>query len=179
MKITTLLAATTLVFAGTATHAATLTLDAGYTTFYFDDTGSSWEDTFTFTLAGTGFLTVVDLFNSGDQFEVFVDGISAGLTSAPASQTEYIGVGAEAFAIASPDFSSGEIELGAGTYTISGTAALSPFGSGGSSIGLFSTSQGAPTIGAVVPTVPLPASSLMLLVALGGLAALRRNTHDS
>ena len=162
---------------GTSANATTLTLDDGWQPFSFSDGGSAWSEDFTFTLLDTAYFAVTDAFCAGDQFEFTVNGTVEGVTSVPFYDGTCTGptstTDADA-AFASSVWSSGEIELGAGDYTISGIAVLSPFGQGAAFVQLSSTSLGGPVIAPPTSPVPLPAGGLLLVAGLGGMAALRR-----
>ncbi len=72
------------------------------------------------TFSGAGSLFVLDLFLSGDQFEVFDNGVSLGATSAPGG---FIQCGTPSIAdigcsIGDPDFSRGTYSLGDGNHAI-------------------------------------------------------------
>ncbi|MGJ8611666.1 MAG: VPLPA-CTERM sorting domain-containing protein [Octadecabacter sp.] len=176
MKLMNTAFAAILAVAGTAASAAPLTLDAGWSSFDFEDVGSAWSETFTFTIASNAFFAVTDAYLSGDQFQFFVDGVSAGVTSAPTSQGDQISDSWD-LAYADSRWSSGELELTAGTYEISGLTTLSPFGSGSAAVQLSSTSLGGPTI--QPSAVPIPAAGFLLFGALGGLAAFGRRKDKS
>jgi hypothetical protein len=121
-----------------------------------------WE----FTLASAGTLFVTDMFNSGDQFELFNDGISLGLTSNP---VEGSNCGSDlTCAILNTNLSSGSFALAAGTYSITGLVRLSPFG-GGAGAFIISTTP-----------VPIPAALPLLASGLGalGFAGWRRNKKN-
>ena len=158
----------------TSASALSLGLDTGWQPFSFGDVGSSWSDDFTFTIAGPAYFAVTDAYCAGDLFAFAVNGTNIGNTSVPF----YDGTCNDgttrttdpAFAYSSSLWSHGEIMLGAGTYTITGTTVLSPFGGGGAFAQLSSRSLGGPGIGAV----PVPAAGVLLLTAFGGFAALRR-----
>ena len=138
-------------------QAAVLVLDGGWQTFTFGAPGSSWSDSFTFTITESALLKVTDAFQAGDQFEVTIDdGTTLVLpTSVPT------GLGEQIFddydtAFASPLWSSLGLELSAGTYTITGTTLLSPFGSGGAAIELES-----------LAAIPEPATWALLIGGVG------------
>lgn len=159
----------------TSASAITLGLDTGWQSFEFGGVGSSWSDNFSFTLAGPAFFTVADAYCAGDQFSFSVNGVAAGVTSTPTSNDSCSGI----YSVSDPDdalasslFSSGELALLAGSYTITGQTIVSPFGSGGAFVQLSSASLGAPVIGP--SAVPLPAGGLLLASGLFGVAALRR-----
>ena len=127
---------------------------------YFQDLSGNPLD-FSFTLTSATRLTVVDGFWDGDQFQIFNNGVSLGLTSTPTFDGQYIGDNWSE-ALNNPAFSSGSWELGPGTYDITGVAVQSPFGNG----------EGAIALGAV----PEPATWAMLILGIGmiGFAARRR-----
>ncbi len=106
-------------------------------------------------------LTVTDAGFSGDQFEVFDNGVSLGITpDAPDSYPVSIGLNFDA-ALANGNYSHAFYFLGEGTHTITGKLAVSAQG------GVPNT-----TVGALnVAPVPLPAS-LLLLLSGGGLLSL-------
>jgi hypothetical protein len=114
-----------------------------------DSPDTPW--TFTFATAGTFY--VLDLFNSGDQFEIFDNLTSIGTTSAPTQGSD---CGSDVTcALGNSDFSLGSFALAAGSHSITGTAILSPFG-GGAGAFLAETSA-----------VPLPGTLILLTSALG------------
>ena len=118
--------------------------------------------TFTITAGTTATLTVLDLFISGDEFEIFNFGVSLGTTSAAASG----GSCGSNFtcALADSRYSRGIFSLAAGDYSISGTQLTGTAGAGGFIV--------------EVAAVPIPATGALLLVALGGagLAGRRRRS---
>ena len=106
------------------------------------------------TFSGPAFLTVLDLFLSGDRFEVFDNLVSLGLTSAPVQGDDCSGnIGC---ALADPDFSRLVIGLGAGAHSITISTVASPFG-GGAAVFQVRT--------------PEPTSMLLLGSGLAGVAA--------
>ena len=117
--------------------------------------GSSFE----FTLTKAGVLTVLDLFLSIDQFQIFDSTLGLlGLTSAPTA-------GADCnsdftCALADARYSRGVFNLAAGTYSISGVQVA---GIGGAGAFIVQTSA-----------VPVPAALPLLALGLGGLAMIRR-----
>ena len=157
----------------TSASALSLGLDTGWQYFSFDGVGSAWSDDFTFTLSGPAYFAVTDAYCPGDQFSFKVNGTSIGNTSVPFYDGTCAGstyTDDPAFAYSSSLWSHGEIMLGAGSYTITGSTVLSPFSSGGAFAQLSSKSLGGPGIGAV----PVPAAGVLLATAFGGFAALRR-----
>lgn len=165
-----------LAISGSSASAMTLGLDTGWQYFTFAATGSTWSDNFTFTIANTAYFAVTDSFCAGDQFSFSVNGTYTGDTSIPffdgTCNDGTTRTTDPDLAFSSSLWSSGELALAAGTYTITGSALASPFGAGGAYAQLSSTSRGGPVI--QPPSVPLPASGVVLLAGLGGLAALRR-----
>ena len=165
-----------LALSATSASALTLGLDTGWQSFSFAAVGSTWSDDFTFTIAGPAYFAVTDAYCAGDQFSFSINGSFVGNTSTPFYDGSCIDGSTRTtdptFAYNSALWSSGEILLAAGVYTVTGTAIASPFGSGGAFAQLSSTDLGGSTI--QPSTVPLPAGGLVLLGALGGLAALRR-----
>jgi hypothetical protein len=171
MALATTLVAATLAGAERASAIA-LTLDGPWESFSFSGDGSVWSDNFTFTVAPgeSAFFQVTDAFLSGDRFEFFENGVSLGLTSAPATLGDQIGADPDG-AFADPRWSSGQAQFFEGSYTITGIAVNSPFGSGGAFARLVSTDPGGPPIGGVVP---LPAAGWRLLGGIGCLAFVRK-----
>ncbi|XZG71575.1 FxDxF family PEP-CTERM protein [Chitinibacteraceae bacterium HSL-7] len=131
-------------------------------TFDFDGVDSDWSDTFSVTLTSGAWLKVTDAYMAGDQFEVFANGYSLGLTSIPTGYGDQIGGDYDA-AFADSRWSSGSFYLGAGTWTISGITRVSPFGSGSAAL------QVAP--------VPEPETYALMGLGLLGLAAARRRSQ--
>ncbi|WP_209424894.1 VPLPA-CTERM sorting domain-containing protein [Pararhodobacter sp. SW119] len=171
-------AATALTLPITASAETALPLDGGWQFFAFSAVGAPWDDAFTFTLGAgeTAWLAVTDAFLPGDQFEVFANGMSLGLTSPPASEGETVGPDADA-AFADPLFSSAEAMFGEGSYRITGTLTVSPLVPGGAFLQLSSTSLGGPAFAPApepVAPIPLPAAGFLLIGALGGLSLLAR-----
>lgn len=156
--------------AATPANATTLILDAGWAYFDFDGVGSSFDQTFDFTLAGPGFLNLTDAFAVGDIFELTINGIAQGNTSTPGAGPS-LGGDADA-AFNSGYYSRGSYALGAGSYNVSGVATASPFGSGGAYIQLASTG--------LAGAVPEPATWAFMIFgfgAIGGAMRLRRKAN--
>lgn len=152
-KILAVTGALTLGLTPLPASATVLVVDGGWQPFSFGGVGSSWG-VFTFELTGSAELQVTDAFASGDQFEVFINTVSQGQTSAPTTIGDNIGNNYSA-AFLDPRWSSGSFLLGPGSYTISGTTTLSPFGSGGAAIQLISGA------------IPEPGTWAMMIVGFG------------
>jgi hypothetical protein len=161
MKLANALLAGALALASLGAQATTITVDNAWHSFTFGDVGSSWDQTFDFTISGPTLLKITDAYLSGDQFAVFNFATLLGNTSIPTS----IGVSNADYdyTFSNPTWSSASYLLAAGTYSISGTAIASPFGSGGAAIQL-------------AAAVPEPETYAMTLAGLGllGFAARRR-----
>jgi hypothetical protein len=143
-----------------------ITMGGGWSYFLFGDVGSSWDTTFEFTLAGSAELRVTDAVLSGDQFEIYINNVSFGLTSFPGSEGDNTFDNYDA-AFADPRWSSGSYVLGPGTYRVSGIVTVSPFDFGEGAVQLLEAAAvPAPIAGAGIPG---------LVLACGGLLAwLRR-----
>lgn len=161
----------------TQVSAIPLTLDGGWESFTFEEVGSVWSDDFTFTIASDAYFVVTDAFCAGDRFSFSVNGMSAGNTSIPFFDGTCDGPTLTTdpdFAFASPNWSSGELLLGAGSYTVTGTAVDSPFGAGGAFAQLTSTTVGGPPI--TPDPVSAPATMFLVLGGLGALGLSRRKS---
>ena len=144
-------------------NAASLTVDGGWSSFSFEGAGSSWSETFSFTLTSAAKFSVTDAFLSGDQFS-FTDGHTIWSTSTPVDDGTDIGSDYDA-ALASTKFSSLSVILGAGSYTISGLTTLSPYDGGAAA--------------AQLSSVPVPAAAFMFAPALLGFMGLRRKAKNT
>ncbi len=99
---------------------------------------------FVFNSTNGGKLYITDAFLSGDQLEVFDNGISIGKTSVPGTTGDQIGVD-YATASVDPRWSSGVMSLSAGAHSITITAIVNPFG-GGAGAYQFQENAGVPTL---------------------------------
>ena len=106
------------------------------------------------TFSGPATVTVLDLFLSGDRFELFDNLVSVGITSAPVAGDDCSGN--IACALADPDFSRLVVSLGAGNHSLTINTLASPFG-GGAAVFQVRT--------------PEPTSMLLLGSGLAGVAA--------
>ncbi|WOI52306.1 hypothetical protein [Parvularcula sp. LCG005] len=156
-----------------SSYAIPLTLDSDWQYFAFEGEGSSFSTTFEFTLTETAYLAVTDAYLAGDQFEIFLNGDSIGLTSVPLGFEDEIDDDFD-FAFGSMLWSSAEIALSPGTYVLSGLAALSPFDGGGAALQLSSTALGGPAF--ITSEVPIPAAAVLFGTALiaGSATRIRR-----
>ncbi|WP_339109430.1 VPLPA-CTERM sorting domain-containing protein [Thioclava sp. GXIMD4216] len=161
-------AAVMLTVAAGSASATTLTVDGGWTSFEFGETGSSFSDSYDFTLSSSSWLLVTDAYQPGDVFTVTLNNLFSMITSSV--DTEGAWEGDYDTAWLSEDFSSLGVLLNAGSYSVTGLASLSPYGTGAGAIGLFSQLPA----DFDVPAVPLPATGLLLAGAFAGAAALRR-----
>jgi hypothetical protein len=135
-------------------QAAALTVNGGWSTFSFGTTGSSWSDSFTFTLTTTGVLSVTDYQWLGDEFE-FTDGTTTWVTQTATDVSSYQQYDID-LAFADPLFSSISVFLNPGTYTITGIVSDSPWDGGSGAIRVEANA------------VPLPAAVWLFGSALVG-----------
>ena len=143
-----------------------------WNTFYFQGFGSQFQDLsgdpldFTFTLDHPDILTVTDGYFAGDQFDVAIAkapvSITLAPTSTPGDPNDYVGDDWTA-AVRDPNFSSMVFYLGAGSYQVSGSDFLSPFGAG----------EGALRLGAI----PEPATWASMLLGFGAIGATMRRSR--
>jgi hypothetical protein len=159
----------------TSAMAVPLVVDGGWLNFNFGDVGEPWEKfgetaKFQFTLINPGKLTVTDAFLSGDQLSVTNFGSDLGPTSVPTSIGDSIGTDFTA-AAADPKWSTGMFFLDIGTYEISGSTLVTPFGDGGAAIRVDTVTAPAP--------IPEPGTMLLLGSGLLGLSFWRWSTNVS
>ncbi len=115
------------------------------------------DPAWTFTLAAPATLTVLDLFLSVDQFEIFDFGGSLGTTSTPIAGSDCgTDVGC---ALLNTDFSRGVFLLASGNHSITGTHILGQAGAG---------------VFLITTPVPLPTALPLFVSAIGTLGALGR-----
>lgn len=145
-----LLTAALIAFAPTSMFADTITTDGGWNSFCFGGVGSfgaiglgcaTTTDPLAndnvdapWTFSGPATLQVLDLFQSGDQFDVFDNNVNLGDTSLPIRNSNApcgndIGC---ALSDTAPggDYSYGSFDLGAGNHSITIEVVKSPFGAG-------------------------------------------------
>ncbi|MGQ0612779.1 MAG: PEP-CTERM sorting domain-containing protein [Planctomycetaceae bacterium] len=146
-----------------------LTVDGGWHRFDFGATGTFLVPDYTFALPGFGLLTITDYLHAGDQFAVTDFGVPLGNTSLPTAVGDY--ESNPDLAVADPRWSSGTWLLGPGSYSIGGTAILSPYGAGSGALRVDTV------IRQVEPTpdpAPEPATMLLLAGAITGYGVRRR-----
>lgn len=142
--------------ASSAAYADTLTVGSGWSQFSFAGVGSSFSTSFTFDLTAPALFKVTDAFLDGDQFNIFINGVDMGLTSTPVNDGTNINSNYDA-AFASSLFSHASYLLGPGSYTVTGTVVLSPYGAGGAAAELSAPSA-----------VPLPGALWLFGSAMAG-----------
>lgn len=159
--------------------AGPITVDAGWYGFCFDEAGSAIYagcqnegigtvgNPVTFTLSGWGLFKITDAFRPGDSFDVDINGDSVIDFATPSVPAGPFITGNPDVAFANPNFSSGQILLPPGSYSILVFVRDSPFGSGG---GYFEveTTSGPTTV------IPEPATLTLLIPALALLFYMRK-----
>ena len=148
--------------AGGAQASTSLTIGSGWQTFTFGGVGSSWSDDYTFTVGvGGAALKVTDGYLGGRPVQRrrrtrgHRPRQHLGNTSVPLGYGQQIGSDWDG-AYASPLWSSGRWVFGPGSYDITGTAVLSPFGGGAGAVQLTG--------------VPEPSTWAMMGLGFAGLA---------
>jgi hypothetical protein len=130
--------------------------------------GSALNYQFTINNGFKGFLSVVDAGLAGDQFQVFNNGQSIGLTSSTTNMSDYSNNFSDN--LANVNFSSGVFLLTEGTYNITGAlfSSLQPFNATNGALKLDIT------------PVPLPGAYGLFLGGISFLAFMRRrNTRNT
>lgn len=152
----------------TAATATPLTVDGGWQSFSFSNAvGAAWSDAFSFVLTVPTFLKIVDGGKAGDQFSINLNGASFNLlTSNVATSQTSLGADWDA-AYANPLWSSLTLLLTPGTYTLTGTVAKVPLGSGLGAVELETAST-------VPVPAPIAAAGLPGVLALGAALLFRR-----
>jgi opacity protein-like surface antigen len=149
------IAAMSAAICASAAQAEPIILDSGPQVFSFGEAGSVFDRTFDFTITQAAQFDITDLYDSGDQFRISINGVDQGLTSATV-----IGYSEQNFdnALRSPFFSHASYVLNAGTYRISGIAVASPYRAGGGAARLTST---------ITAVIPEPSTWALMLAGFG------------
>jgi hypothetical protein len=151
----------------------------GWSEFFFGDTvffpdfqtlGGDTID-FTFDLTQSTFLRITDGFNDGDQFAVTINGVTSDTSPTVFTGNNIFDNWTSVFTDPSigATYSHMTYLLGAGSYTVTGVAILSPFGSGSAAIELGGVDG--------LPAVPEPTTWALMLVGFGGLGAMLRQSR--
>jgi hypothetical protein len=146
--------------------AAAVPLEFGdiWTEFNFGEEGSAFPDPFAFSLFAPARFDITDGYLAGDQFEIFINGESQGLTSPTIDDLTYANSFDEAFI--SPKFSHQSYYLDPGVYSLSGIVRQSPYGTGTGGVRLVLESN-----------VPEPSAWAMLVIGFGAIGwTFRRRT---
>jgi hypothetical protein len=147
--------------------AVTLVQDSGWQYMSFGGVGSQINPSFEFTVVGNATLKITDAFLSGDQFEVFLNGLSKGLTSTPINDGSTASFDYDG-AFASSSFSHGSYVLTSGNYVLTAAVTLSPYGGGGGAVELISSGA-----------VPEPATWAMMIGGMGVVGGAMRRRRVS
>ncbi|KAI9224752.1 hypothetical protein BC828DRAFT_372566 [Blastocladiella britannica] len=110
--------------------------------FSFGGAGSIGSPGHSQVLSEPGYVEIFDLYCSGDQFEVYDNGVSIGVTSTPVSDGCASSTGSVNDAWGNLKWSRGVFYLAPGSHSITVKAVQSPFGSGGAS-GIIGTGNNA------------------------------------
>jgi hypothetical protein len=127
-------------------------------------------NSFTFSAPGNILLQVTDAFQKGDSFDVYVDSIFRFSTSAVAIDAGGAVTDPDA-AFADLTYSSGQLVLAAGSYTVDIFTKASPFGGGGAFLQVSRTTLPPDPTG-----VPEPSTYALMAAGVSGLWLLRRRT---
>lgn len=152
-------------------NAIPLPVDSGvWAPFFFNDTTWLLPQSFEFTLTKHAKLQITDAFEPGDVFEISNNGSSLGLTSMVLGSGVNIKDNYDA-AFADPDFSSIQLILDPGSYSITGTVTqASPVVSGSD------TGQGGIRVDTIIASISEPAVIWLTLIGLSGLLFLKRKS---
>jgi PEP-CTERM motif len=172
-------AALTAIASGPARADDVILLDGGnwYSFFYgapgnfpeFQNSDFTADLTFDFTLTAASVLYVADGFFDGDQYSLELTDLGTSVTtdytsSAPGLTANYIDSNFDLAFAPGSTYSHIAINVGPGSYTLTGEAIQSPYGSG----------QGGIKLGG---SVPEPAVWTMMMVGFGGLGAMLRRAR--
>ncbi|HEU4629664.1 MAG TPA: PEP-CTERM sorting domain-containing protein [Gemmatimonadaceae bacterium] len=170
---TATLAASLLV--ASSAEAQTPLVDGAWTTFSFGGVGAGASgQPFTYTASSRFFVTVLDGFSSGDQFQLLDGATPIGTSTAP-TDGSYCSSPAEC--LASSAFSRGTFLLDPGTYSFNVNVTASPFGSGGAYIGINVSDALASTATSTVPEPATAALTAAGLLAMAGVSTRRRRAR--
>lgn len=158
--------------AASSAEAQTPLVSGSWTTFFFGGVGSgASSQPYTYTASSQFFVTVLDGYNSGDQFQLLDGTTLIGTSTAPADGSY---CDSPAACLASGAFSRGTFLLGPGTYSFNVNVTASPFGEGGAFIGVNVSDALAGTAASTVPEPATVALTAMGLLGMAGVATRRR-----